>query len=256
MKELKRLSLKEEVDKETRQIEKEIQSREDLDDMKVSEETETSLFNKIQDYEYDRRTKIVRRKKKKVYVIAAVAAVFVLVFGSVMTSVGSKSYWKVLWEKMAGDERASHIDVDKMDSQETEDVDEIEVFKQISEELGVSTVRLGYMPSNMTLKNYELDTEQNRAILFYKYEGQVIKYTMYMNNTDSSFGQIEPDDLADEYHISHDKGIEIVVKEYEIDSLGSKRYIAEFEYKDAQYEIKGEIKKREFDKILKNLIFL
>ena len=50
MKELKKISLKEEVDKEARQIEKEVREREDLDDITVSEDMETSLFNKIQDY--------------------------------------------------------------------------------------------------------------------------------------------------------------------------------------------------------------
>ena len=115
MKELKKISLKEEVDREARQIEKEVRERKDLDDITVSEEMETSLFNKIQDYEYDRRSKTVHRKKKKRYVVLALAAVLVLVFGSVMTSVGSKSYWKVLWDKMAGDESASHIDVEQME---------------------------------------------------------------------------------------------------------------------------------------------
>ena len=48
MKELKKLSLKEEVDREAQDIEKEVESRDDLDDIKVSEDMETSLFNKIQ----------------------------------------------------------------------------------------------------------------------------------------------------------------------------------------------------------------
>ena len=106
MKELKKISLKEEIDKEAIQIEKEVRDRKDLDDITVSEKMETSLFNKIQDYEYDRRSKTVHRKKKKRYVVLALAAVLVLVFGSVMTSVGSKSYWKVLWERIAGEEKA------------------------------------------------------------------------------------------------------------------------------------------------------
>ena len=43
MKELKKLSLKEEVDREAQEIEKEVESREDLDDIKVSDDMETSL---------------------------------------------------------------------------------------------------------------------------------------------------------------------------------------------------------------------
>ena len=81
MKELKKISLKEEIDKEAIQIEKEVRDRKDLDDITVSEKMETSLFNKIQDYEYDRRSKTVHRKKKKRYVVLALAAVLVLCFG-------------------------------------------------------------------------------------------------------------------------------------------------------------------------------
>lgn len=65
MKRLKKLSLKHEIDREAENIEKEIKSRTDLEDLKVSEDMETSLFNKIQEYEYDKRYKTVHRRKKK-----------------------------------------------------------------------------------------------------------------------------------------------------------------------------------------------
>ena len=256
MKELKKISLKEEIDKEAIQIEKEVRDRKDLDDITVSEKMETSLFNKIQDYEYDRRSKTVHRKKKKRYAVLAIAAVLVLVFGSVMTSVGSKSYWKVLWEKMAGDERASHIDVEQMESHETEDVDEIQVYKEIWDELGISTVRWGYFPQNTFLKEYELDKGQGKAILLYDYGGQVIRYTMYMNDEDSSLGQIKTDELIDEYPLETADGRELYIKEYEIPETKKRRYMTSFEYKDAQYQIMGDIQKDEFEKIVKNLIFL
>ena len=99
---------------------------------------------------------------------------------------------------MAGDERASHIDVEQMESHETEDVDEIQVYKEIWNELGISTVRWGYFPQNTFLKEYELDKGQGKAILLYDYDGQVIRYTMYMNDEDSSLGQIKTDELIDD----------------------------------------------------------
>ena len=256
MKELKKISLKEEIDREARKIEKEVRERKDLDDITVSEEMETSLFNKIQDYEYDRRSKTVHRKKKKRYAVLAIAAVLVLVFGSVMTSVGSKSYWKVLWEKMAGDERASHIDVEQMESHETKDVNEIQVYKEIWNELGISVVGWGYFPDNTFLKEYEIDKGQSKAILLYDYDGQVIRYTMYMNDEDSSLGQIKTDELIDEYPLETADGRELYIKEYEIAETKTLRYMTSFEYKDAQYQIMGDIQKDEFEKIVKNLIFL
>lgn len=259
MKELRKLSLKEEVDREAAQIEKEVTEREDLADIKVSEEMETSLFNKIQEYEHskaeNKKSRTVYRRKKKRYIVVALAAVLVLVLGSAITSVGSKSYWKVLWDRFAGGERATHIDVEQMESQETEDIDEIQVYKEVGNKLGILTVRLMYVPKGMVLKQYELDEEQKKATLLYDYNGQIIKYTMYMNNADSSFGQIEPDTVTDQYEVEAGQGIIVQVKEYQIEGQEGYRYIAEFEYMDAQYELKGRVEREEFDKILKNLAF-
>lgn len=255
MKELKKLSLKEEVDKEAKRIEKEVKSRQDLDDITVSEEMETSLFNKIQDYEYDKRSKTVYCKKKKRYVVLALAAVLVLVFGSAITSVGSKSYWKVLWDKVAGDEGASHIDVEQMESHETEDIDEIQIYKEIWNKLGISTVGWDYFPENTYLKEFEIDKEQAKATLLYDCNGQIIRYMMYMNDEDSSLGQIKTDQLIDEYQMETGEGISVSITEYEIEGSKTNRYVAEFEYKDAQYQIMGCIDKGEFEKIVKNLFF-
>lgn len=256
MKELKKLSLKEEVDRQAQKIEEEVRNRDDLDDIKVSEDMETSLFNKIQEYEYDKRIKkVVHRSRKKRRLFLALAAVLILVCGSVITGTGSKSYWKVLMEQIAGDERASHIDVEEMESEETEDVDEIQVFKEIHRELGIYPVRFGYMPEKLVFTGYEFDIEQRRAILFYKYDDQIVRYSMYMNDDDSSHGQIEPDRLIDEYDVRVEANINIEIKEYDINGSEENRYVAEFEYKDAQYQLIASMEKEIFDKIIENLYF-
>ncbi len=255
MKRLKKLSLKHEIDREAEKIEEEVKSRTDLDDIKVSEDMETSLFNKIQEYEYEKRHKTVHHRKKRRYVVLALAAVLILVCGSVMTGVGSKSYWKVLWDRMIGEEELSVINVEEMNSHGTEDLDEIQIFKEIRQNLGVLPVRFSYKPSNMYLKEYELDSEQKRAILLYEYNGQIIRYRMYMNNNDSSFAQTETDELIREYKINESDKIIISVKEYDVENIEENRLVADFEYKDAQYQIMGIMEQDEFDKILKNLYF-
>lgn len=255
MKKLKKISLNEAVSREAEQIEKEVRDRKDLDDIKVSEDMETSLFNKIQEYEYDRRLKKVYHRKKRRYIIVALAAVLVLAFGSVMTGVGSKSYWKVMWDRIAGDAEVSYIDVENMESQSSEDIDEVGVYRKINETLGISMVRMQYMPQGMVLERYILDDNQRKVFLFYKYNGELIRYTMYMNDTDSSFGQKELDELSDKYNIENN-GIMISVEEFKISDSKEKRYIAEFEYGDVQYQIKGVIDKKEMNKIIENLVFL
>ena len=256
MKKLKKLSLENEMKKEAEQIEKKVREDRSLDDIKVSDEMEKELFNKIQDYEYDKRhKKVVRKKKKSKLVIGALAAVLVLVCGSVMTSVGSKSYWKMLWNDSNGDEQNNGIDVENMESIETADIDEMEVDKKITKVMGVSLVKMQYKPKDMVLKRYIIDEEQRMAILFYQYGEEVIKYYMYTNSTDSSFGEKTVDQLLDEYEFQNGKH-SILVKQYEIKNSDEERYIAEFEYNDIHYQIKGSMEKEEFEKILENLFFM
>lgn len=256
MKKLKKLSLENEMKKEAEQIEKKVRKDKSLDDITVSDEMEKELFNKIQDYEYDKRhKKVIRKKKKSKLVIGALAAVLILVCGSVMTSVGSKSYWKVLWERDNGDENSNIINVEDMETQESEDIDELEVDKEIAKVMGNYLVRMEYKPEDMMLKKYSVDSEQRRVTLFYQYGQQVIRYTMYTNSKDSSLGQKTVDNLINEYEIDKN-GKKIKIEEYEVKNIKEKRYIAEFEYKDVQYQLKGIMEKDEFDKIIKNLFFM
>ncbi len=78
---------------------------------------------------------------------------------------------------------------------------------------------------------------------------------MYMNNTDSSFGQKDLDQLLQEYKIENNNYV-INIQEYKVEGSKENRYIAEFEYRDVHYQLAGVLGKDEFDKILKNLIFL
>lgn len=253
MKHLKKLSLQKEVKKEAEEIEKEVSSHPELEDLKVSDEMETSLFNKIQEYEYDRRFKVVyHKKKKRRYIIFALAAVIVLVVGSAITGVGSKSYWKVVLNRIMGDASASVTNVEGMDEKKADDINEVGVYREINEKLGIAPVRLGYKLPKMELINYAIDTNQGKAILFYSYESEIIRYSMYMNNTDSSFTQKDLDLLINQYDIQNNT-FDIHVKEYDIEDSSKERYIAEFEYQDVQYQLMGIIEKEELNKILENL---
>ena len=171
-----------------------------------------------------------------------------------MTAVGSKSYGKLSWDEKIGDENATGIDVEDMESKETEDIDEISVYKEIKKKLGFSPVRMLYKPKQMILKKYIIDEEQESAVLLFQYNNQIIKYSMYKNDLDSSYGKKEVDDLIDEYEIENSNGI-AKVEEYRIKSAEEKRFIGKFEDSDIHYQLKGCMKKEEFDDILKNLFF-
>lgn len=256
MKELKKLSLKEELDREAEKIGEEAGKRRDLDDLTVSEEAETALFNKIQDYEYDKRfKKTVHRSRKKRRILLAVAAVLVLICGSVITGTGSKSYLQVLMERIWGEEQTTIINVEQMETQTTEDQDDIYIFNEINKETGISPVHLGYVPEAMYLKRYEVNGERARAVLFYDYNGQTVQYSMYRNDADSSYGYTEQDQLVDEYTLTAGKDVEVEVKEYSVKNQENHRFAAGFEYQDARYQLVGLMEKEEFEKIIKSLHF-
>ena len=255
MKNLKKISLEDEINREGKQIEDEIQADQELEDIKVSDDLESALFNKIQEYEFDKKvTTIVRKKKRRTYVLVGIADVLIMMLGSVMTAVGSKSYGKLPWDAKNGDENATGIDVEDMETKETEDIDEISVYKEIKKKMGFSPVRIMQKPDRMYLENYEIDENQNKAILFYSYNKQVIRYSMYMNNSESSFGQKEVDNLIDTYEIINMDQV-ITVDEYQIKNKNEKRFVAEFEYLDVQYQIMGAMDKEEINQILENLFF-
>ena len=173
MKNLKKLSLEDEINREAEEIEKKVKENKEIEGMTVSEDMETALFNKIQEYEYDKRLKkVVYRKKKRTYVIGAIAAIIILICGSVMTSVGSKSCVKVLWERINGDESSNIINVEDMDSKKSKDYDEGQVYKELTKTFGDYLVRLNYKPADMKLVRYTIKgIDQKRYVADFEYMG-------------------------------------------------------------------------------------
>lgn len=293
MKEIKKLSLQEEIEREAREIEKEISNHPELDDIHVTEEMDAALLAKILAYEEEKEEEksarqelegkknkgdvefseelvpdlsvvkntdagtetVVYRRKKKRLLLVSLVAVLVLVLGTGMTSVGSKSYWKSLWGKLYGEEPMQFIDVEDMEGRDSEDGDDATAYREIGEALGISAVRLIYKPDGMWLDQCIIDTKQGQAKLFYKYHNEIIQYIVYMNDEDSSYGIKAEDAKVDEYSVSTDRMV-IKVEEYQVPKYSEHRQIANFEYQGIKYQLKGIMEREEFKKILKNLYFL
>ena len=158
-------------------------------------------------------------------------------------------------ERVWGEHNATFINVEEMDAQKTDDLDIIYIFNEIRTETGISPVHFGYMPKKMHLKEHEINGEQGRAVLLYDYNGQTIRYTMYMNDTDSSHGRTDIDNLIDQYTIELENDVQIKIEEYKVVNKKMHRFAAEFEYQDAQYQLMGSMEKEEFDEIVKKLRF-
>ncbi|MBO5461099.1 MAG: DUF4367 domain-containing protein [Ruminococcus sp.] len=278
MGELKRLSLLEETEREAREIEEAIKADPELDDIRVTEEMDAALFAKIQAFEQENKknsenrekdeddnssgkTYLYRKKSRKGYFIIGLAAVLVLVLGTGLVGVGNKAYWKEKTEQELeyGTERQQIIKVEDMDDIHSKEGEESTAYDQIEKELGFSIVRPRYIPKLAELSQIEILEEIQQARVFYKYKGEIIRYTMYLNSSDSSWAEKIEDKKIGEYSVlvitEAGTDIEIIVDEYQVEGYDESRRIVNFEYKGIHYQIKGIMKKEEFDKILENLRF-
>ena len=202
----------------------------------------------------EKEGKVCYRRKKRKYWVVSLAAVLVIVLGVGVNSVGSKSYWKTIKEIFVKEEIVNVVNVEDMEIQNTKDIDEIAVYKEIKEKLNCKPVRIIYKPDDMKLVNYEISKEMQTAQLLYKHKNEVIRYILYVNSSDSSWGEKEEDNKIDEYSVVGKK-MEIIVEEFQVDNSSDNRQVANFEYRGIQYQLTGVMKTSEFKKILENLYF-
>lgn len=289
MKEIIKLSLQKELKRETEEIKKELERHPELAQMEVSEEKDAEFFERACALEAELKEErlneetseasisstsnptvfgasahgsrvepvvVYRRRRKKRTMLVALVAVLVLVMGLSMTSVGSKSYLKVLLERFAGEDEnpMKILNVEDMDTMNSDDGKEATAYREIGEKLGIYAVEIKERPEDMVLVRTQMEAVLGQADLFYQYGDEIIRYTIYLNDEDSSWGELEEDKKIKEYDLTVNDVI-ITIKEYEVRNDDSYRRIAEFTYRGVHYRLKGIIEKEDFELILKNLHF-
>ena len=204
-----------------------------------------------------RTGKTVRfRRKKRTYVLLAFVAVLVLAMG--MTAIGGQPFVSMIREQILGDRNMVQIDSDNSEGDETivnSGVDEEELaYQQIEEEFGFVPVRLNELPDGMEFEEYTYDKNNKEILLLYNINGNILEYRIYPNFRNKSIGYDVEDELLDEFTLTiSDVGIHI--QEYQIKENSQKVYMANFQYKDTYYILRGGIPKESFEGILKNLKF-
>lgn len=261
MKKLRKLSLKEELEKEAAEIEKELEAHPELDELKVSKELDDAIYAEIQKYEKEQEENKIKelpiriyKKKRKMKLAVALVAVLVLVMGMSVSSVGSKSYMKELIEKFTGKSQVDVTNVKDMDSKEVGDVSEREAYQEIDDMIKRKCIRVLDRPKEMYWVSYAIDNDMQQADMFYEYKGENIRYKIYLNQTDSSRGVTKEDTEVDRYELEI-QGNLISVEERKIEKTGESSMVAEFDYQGVHYQLKGEIEKSKFEQIIKNLKF-
>lgn len=223
--------------------EKELMEMEELQDIDMP----------IEKFEDIKREAERRRRKSRCGILRPrtaiiAAALLALLLGVGVVTVGSREYRPEIREYESGDGSTTRIE--NSDSVFSE-YDEEEVCREIEEKLGVLAPRLGYVPSNMTLFDYWIDSELGEAVIIYKQVNNELQIYISKDLHDSSVN-FEMDGTQLEPVIVGTSGTEASVFEY-LDDNGNRCYQSEFEILNTYYCVTGKIELNDFCKILENI---
>ena len=191
------------------------------------------------------------RKKRAVFVVAAT---MVLVLGIGMTSLGGRPYWLKVADLVLGNENTVTVDTEGEDRILTTDVSEKEAYEQIKEELGIEPVQLQYMPAGMEFDRCVIEKELRTAKLSYLYQEQILEYEICYQYSDVARSISTEDNLLQSYKKEKD-GVEISIREFQVESIEQSMYSVTFERQDVLYRLRGIINREEMEKIVENLFF-
>ena len=196
----------------------------------------------------------MRRKKRNIRRIVALAAVLILVMAVGMTSFGGPERMLQFVKSSVGDRQVSKVnssDKNKIIEEEDEEL----AYEKIADEFGIEPVRIIWRSTNMKFKKMELDPEIQVAELDFQYNGKKVEYFVSASYGEVSWGYDNEDKKIEQYHCKQVKIADIEVTGYETPETERNRYVAEFEYKKLYYSLSGELTKEEIENILKNLHF-
>lgn len=270
MKENKEKFLCEEWEKEADRIIAEVESASELSEIKVTEEMDQSLMQKIKEYEEERafenlseddqeavrlgRKLQEKRKRKSPRRYLAVAAVAIMVMAFGITSMGGPERIVTMVKQMMGGRENIRIESEDENRPDNGTFDEEAVYEQIKDELGVEAVRLRGLPEGTEFIKGVVMRDAQRATLAYQIKDNVLAYEMTVNYSETSFGYDIEDELLSEY-IMHLEGTDIYVKQYKVEESGDVIFTAQFEVNKVAYLLSGDVSKSDFELILKNLHF-
>lgn len=195
----------------------------------------------------------IRRKKRNIRRIVALAAVLILVMAVGMTSIGGPERMLQFMKSSVGGRKVSQVgssDKNKIIEEEDEEL----AYEKLADEFGIDPVRLIWRPKGMKFEKMILDTDIQVAEVDYLYKSKRIEYFISASYGEVSWGYDNEDKKINCYYEQVGKA-DIEVTEYETPETERNRYVAEFEYKKMHYCFSGEMKKEEIENILKNLYF-
>ena len=182
--------------------------------------------------------------KKKVFLVAALVAVFVGALG--VTAVGEKNYffrgWKGNVDDLIFNNDRNKIDVSKLE----------EAYKMADKEVDIAILKLQYIPQDLQLDTLEISN--NRVIFQFDYNGNKVYFVQSKRENSASVAAKSDRNIDIGAVVTKWMNQEIILKAKKLNN-NEIEYEAQFDYEGARYLFSGKIPKEEFTKIIKNITF-
>ena len=224
---------------------------------KLSEEDREALRigrEMLKNQSEEKKIYTMRRKKRNIRRIVALAAVLILVMAVGMTSFGGPERMLQFMKSSVGGRQVSKVnssDKNKIIEEEDEEL----AYEDAEKDFGIGVVRILGKLDEMQFDKMILDRDLQVAELSYNYKDGKIQFIISAAYGETAWGSDNEDIVIDNYFIKR-KETTIEVKKYKMSEKSKDRFAAEFEYKDLHYCITGTINEIEIKKILDNLYFM
>lgn len=224
---------------------------------KLSEEDQEALRlgrEMLKNQSEEKKIYTMHRKKRNIRRIVALAAVLILVMAVGMTSFGGPERMLQFMKSSVGGRQVSKVnssDKNKI----IEEEDEEKAYEKITDEFGIGPVKIIWRPEGMKFKKMLLDTDIQLAELDYLYNNENTEFVISASYGEASLGADNEDEITDHYY-KQEKMVQVEITEYKTPETETKRYKAEFKYKNLYYCLTGTMTKEEMENILKNLYFM
>lgn len=197
----------------------------------------------------------MRRKKRNIRRIVALAAVLILVMAVGMTSIGGPERMLQFVKSSVGGRQVSKVNSSDK-NKEIKEEDEEKAYELIAKEFGIQPVKLMWRPKGMKFKKMIMDTDIQVAELNYTYNGKKVAFVISASYGEVSWGYDNEDTVIESYIYDKIPNVNMKIKEYETPREGANGFVAEFSHNKLYYCLSGSMAKEEMEKIIENLYFL
>ena len=184
-----------------------------------------------------------RRRINKIFAVGVAAAV--LTVGGCFVAMGTKSYF------YRDGRRVSNGVVDNNDSNVLTVRDEEEAYDKIAEELGVKTLKLGYMPEGMYFEEVVVDKGYGKLIYKYK-DAKVFFIQEKEENQASTIYSMDAKLKRQIWNSGLHTQIDVSIEE---NPKWGKNYQAQFVYSGVHYYLSGIMSQEDFEEMIKRIHF-